>query len=96
MATQYYYVPPQYLNPYISTDSAVVQVWSVDDDTVGILEDNGIRGEMDFSGSLTESTMVYITAFRTYLPGEIYPAGEITGLLKSNEETKRFLDEHLR
>jgi len=80
MATQYYYVPPQYIYPYTSTDAATAQTWMVDDNTGGLQLTNGLVGEFDVSGSLTKSTMVYLTTTRTYLPGETYLASETTGL----------------
>ena len=68
MATTYYYVPPQYIYPYTSTDAPVAQSWVVDDNTIGFQLTNGLISEADVSGSLTKSTVVYMTTTRTYLP----------------------------
>ncbi len=81
MATTYYYVPPQYIYPYTSTDAPVAQSWVVDDNTIGFQLTNGLISEADVSGSLTKSTVVYMTTTRTYLPGETYLASQTTGLL---------------
>ncbi len=80
MATTYYYVPPQYIYPYTSTDAPVAQSWVVDDNTIGFQLTNGLISEADVSGSLTKSTVVYMTTTRTYLPGETYLASQTTGL----------------
>jgi len=80
MAKTTYYRPPQESYPYFANDPEVAQTWLIDNDTAGIMYINGVISEADYSGSLTGSSVVYLTAVRTYMPGGTDLAFETTGL----------------
>ena len=80
MAKTTYYLPPQEIYSYLADDPEVAQSWQIDSDTVGTMFINGVISEGDFSGSLSGSSVVYMTAVRSYMPGGTDLALATTGL----------------
>ena len=80
MAKTTYYLPPQEIYSYLADDPEVAQSWQIDSDTVGTMFINGVISEGDFSGSLSGSSVVYMTAVRSYMPGGTDLAFATTGL----------------